>query len=342
MRHTMIVFFAAGLALGACSSGNSSEESTTSQAIVVESTFATSTTAAEIPVDQEVWPLTGLPTGGEDATTAPVLIVKIDNTPSSRPQAGLAAADLVFDVLVEGGISRFLAVFQSSMPEEVGPVRSAREVDPKLIEPFGALYAYSGGQDFVVSRLRSVATDVGFPRLGEAAYYRSTQRPAPYDVILRTADVVDTEHSGLSSGLLFGDLPGNVGQPATDISLSLSSMSEVGYLFTNGSYARSVGGEPHRDEAEGPISVTNVVVVFVDVVATGRTDSAGTAVPDYDVVGSGSAIVFRDGRVIEGTWQRSTSADLFALLDGDGEQIPLAPGTTWVEVVPNGRPTTWK
>lgn len=342
MRRTMIVFVAAVLALGACSSGSSPEESTTSLAVVIDSTVATSTTVAEVPVDQEVWPLTGLPTGGEDATTAPVLIVKIDNTSSSRPQAGLASADLVFDVLVEGGTPRFLAVYQSSVPDEVGPVRSAREVDPKLIEPFGALYSYSGGQDFVVSRLRSVATDVGYPRLGEAAYYRSPERPAPYDVILRTADVIDTEHGGPSTGLLFGDLPGDVGEPATDISLSISNLNEVGYLFTNGSYARSVGGEPHRDATEGPISVTNVVVVFVDVLATGRTDSAGAAVPDYDVVGSGAATVFRDGRAIEGTWQRATSASLFAFLDGDGEQIPLAPGTTWIEVIPNGRPTTWK
>lgn len=339
MRRTMFVLLALLMVLGACSSGD--ESTTTSEVAIAGDTTTTSTSLPPVLVDRAVWPLTGLSTDGVDATAAPVLIVKIDNTASSRPQSGLAGADVVFDVLVEGGVSRFLAVYQSNIPDEIGPVRSAREVDPKLIEPFGALFAYSGGQDFVVTRLRSVATDVGFPRLGEAAYYRSADRPAPYDVILRTADVVETESLGLPTALLFGDLPDGADVPATEISLNLSNLNEVGYVYANGSYERSVGGEPHLDETDERITAMNVAVVFVDQLPTGRTDSAGSPVPDYDVVGSGSAAIFRDGRVIEGTWQRATTADLFAFVDQDGNQISLAPGTTWIEVVPNGRPASW-
>ena len=338
MRRTMFVLLAFLLVVGACSSGD--EPTTTTQAAIAGDT-TTTTSLPPVLVDQAVWPLTGLSTDGVDATTAPVLIVKIDNTVSSRPQSGLAGADVVFDVLVEGGVSRFLAVFQSNVPDEIGPVRSAREVDPKIIEPFGALFAYSGGQDFVVTRVRSVATDVGFPRLGDAAYYRSADRPAPYDVILRTVDVLDTESLGLPTALLFGDFPDSVGAPATEITLSLSNLNEVGYIYANGGYERSVGGEPHLDATDERITATNVAVVFVDQLPTGRTDSAGSPVPDYDVVGSGIAAVFRDGKVIEGTWQRSTTADLFAFVDENGNQIPLAPGTTWIEVVPNGRPASW-
>lgn len=340
MYRTMIPLLAALMAVGACSSGD--DPTTTSSSVVVESTVTTSTTAVEIPVDQAVWPLTGMATEGEDATTAPVLIAKIDNTKSSRPQVGLAAADVVFDVLVEGGVSRFLAVYQSNVPDEIGPIRSAREVDPKLIEPFGAMYAYSGAQDFVVNRVRSVAVDVGFPRLGEAAYLRSPDRPAPYDLIVRTADVIDSETAGLSNGLLFGDLPASAETRATEISLILSNLNEVGYAFVDGSYERSVGGVSHTDESEGQISTANVVVIFVDVIPTGRTDSAGSPVPDYDVVGSGAALVFRDGRLIEGTWQRASTADMFTVLDASGQAVPLAVGTTWFEMVPNGRSVTWK
>lgn len=339
-RSSTLLFLVLALVFAACSSAD--ETTTTSEAgIAGDSTTTTSTTVPPVLVDEAVWPLTGLPTDGADATAAPVLIVKIDNTPSSRPQAGLAMADLVFDVLVEGGVSRFLAVFQSAVPEEVGPVRSAREVDPKLIEPFGALFSYSGGQDFVVSRVRSVATDVGFPRLGDAAYYREADRPAPYDLMVRTADVMDTETLGLPTALLFGDLADGAGEAATEISLSLSSLNEVAYAFADGVYQRSVGGEEHLDAAGDRVAASNVAVVFVDLLPTGRTDSAGSPVPDYDVVGSGAAVVFREGRAIEGTWQRATSADLFAFVDGSGAQIPLASGSTWIEVVPNGRPFSW-
>lgn len=338
MRRTMFVLLAFLLVVGACSSGD--ESTTTTQAAIAGDT-TTTTSLPPVLVDEAVWPLTGLPTDGVDATTAPVLIVKIDNTASSRPQTGLAGADVVFDVLVEGGVSRFLAVYQSNVPDEIGPVRSAREVDPKIVEPFGALFSYSGGQDFVVTRVRSVATDVGFPRLGDAAYYRSADRPAPYDVILRTVDVLDTESLGLPTALLFGDFPDGVGEPAAEITLSLSDLNDVGYVYADGGYERSVGGEPHLDTAGVQITATNVALVFVDQIPTGRTDSAGSPVPDYDVVGSGVAAVFRDGKVIEGTWQRSTTADLFAFVDENGNQIPLAPGTTWIEVVPNGRPAGW-
>lgn len=339
-RHSTFVFLALAVIFAACSSADEST-TTTEAAIGGDSTTTTSTTLPQVLVDESVWPLTGLPTEGADATAAPVLIVKIDNTASSRPQAGLAMADVVFDVLVEGGVSRFLAVFQSAIPEEVGPIRSAREVDPKLIEPFGALFSYSGGQDFVVSRVRSVATDVGFPRLGDAAYYRAADRPAPYDLLLRTADVMDTETLGLPTALLFGDLPDGAGETATELSLSLSSLNEVTYSFEDGAYQRSVGGEEHLDAAGDRIVAANVAVAYVDLLPTGRTDSSGAPVPDYDVVGSGPAVVFRDGLAIEGTWQRATSADLFAFVDGSGAQIPLAPGSTWIEVVPNGRPVSW-
>lgn len=233
-------------------------------------------------------------------------------------------------------------MYQSQLPVEIGPVRSGREVDPKLIEPFGALFAYSGGQDFVVSRIQSVSSDVGLPRLGDAAYYRSPDRPAPYDVILRTADVAGLNSTGLAGGFLFGDLADGAGEAAIEVSISLSNFNEVAYTYADGSYARSIGGTPHVDDREGQIFTENVVVVFVDVLSTGRQDSAGAAVPDYDVVGSGPAIVFRDGRAIEGSWVRSSTGDMFAFVDSQGEAISLAVGTSWIEVVPNGRPATWK
>lgn len=304
-------------------------------------TSTTTTTMAPVAVDEASWPLTGLPSGDEDVLAAPVVIAKIDNTPSARPQLGLEDADIVFEVLVEGGVARLLAVFQSNIPVEIGPVRSGREVDPKIIEPFGAMMAYSGGQDFIVSRIRAVSADVGLPRLGDAAYYRAPDRPAPYDVVLRTSDVIDTQVGGLENGFLFGELEASPKVPALEVIVSQSNFNEARYAYEDGQYLRSIGENPHEDTNGDQIVATNVVVLFVEVLATGRTDSAGAAVPDYDVVGSGEVIVFRDGVGIEGTWNRASTSDMFAFVDPEGVPIPLAPGNTWVEVVPNGRQVSW-
>lgn len=312
-------------------------------------TTSTSTTTTTVFAGDR-WPLTGLPLL-EGEATAPILAVKIDNSSSSRPQEGLEFADLVFDIPVEGGISRLLALYQSQLPEGIGPVRSVREVDPKLLGPFGAFLAYSGGQPSVVADVRAVAVDVGEPQLGSAAYRRATDRPAPYDLMVDPAAAFAgiEDPAGIAGRWLsYEDDPDPEApagsDPALTIEIASSNLHEVTYGFsaTDGGYLRFHRSQPHRTVAGGQIVAANVIVLVVDQLETGRTDSSGSPVPDFEVFGTGEAVVFRNGVAVDGRWERGRTADFFRFFDDSGEEIGLTPGITWIHLLPRGGTFEWR
>lgn len=366
MKKFVALLLVNALVLAAC---GGDEDSTEPPVQSVPTTVApTTTTAVQVTTTTEVaepgnvWPLSGRERP-EGQTGGDVLVVKVDNTRSARPQVGLHKADMVIEVLVEGGVARLLAFFHSSMPAEVGPVRSAREVDPKLVTPFGALMSYSGGQNSVVAELRQTTGDVGHPTMGSAAYFRDPARPGTYDLMLRTSDVLGLEAPIAPGGnwLSFGEAPGKDDHVSLALSVSLaqSSAHTVSYRYSGADdgYLRFIGDVPHvvlgpgetyqnRDNAtpgaNPQLVAANVVVVYVPVINTGRTDAAGSAVPDYDVVGEGTAVVFRDGVAIEGKWMRSSASEFFRFVDPDGQDIPLAAGTTWIQLTPLGRSLNWE
>ena len=318
---------------------------TSSTATTVPTTTSTTEPTTTTTTDTALrWPLTGLP-AEEGFREAPILAVKIDNTIASRPQAGLETADLVFDIPVEGGISRLLAFYQSSIPAEVGPVRSIREVDPKLLAPFGTLLAYSGGNAPVVISVQEVATDLGHPMLGDVAYRRAPDRPAPYDLMFDPeaglATVDERANTG-ESWLSFGEDP--TGEQARTISIESSERHQVtyGYSASDGGYLRFHESLPHESASGDQLVATNVVVLVVEQLETGRTDSSGAPVPDFDVLGSGEAVIFRDGTALSGRWERGREIDFFRFFDASGFEINLAAGTTWVHLLPEGRTFNWR
>lgn len=334
------------IALALVFTGGDSPAPTTTSTVAAAPTSTTSapTSTTSTTLAPPTWPLSGAPADADALETTPVLIAKVDNTRNSRPQLGLDAADLVIEVVVEGGVPRLLAFFQSQIPPEIGPIRSAREVDPKLIEPFGALMAHSGGRSHVLQAVGEVATDVGHPGLGDAAYYREPTRPGTYDLMLRTADVLDRTppEEPSTDWLVFGEAP--AGEQALSVELSQSSANTVNYRYSSadGGYLRFFGERPHEAEDAGQLVAANVVVLYVEQIDTGRTDSAGSAVPDYEVVGQGDAVVFRDGVAIPGRWERAAQSEFFRFVDESGSEIPLAVGTTWIELTPLGRPLDWQ
>ncbi len=309
-------------------------------------TSTTSTTSTTtVPGAAVVWPLTGIGSD-EEQITQPVLAVKIDNSSTSRPHAGLEEADLVFDVPVEGGISRLLAFYQSRVPDEIGPVRSIREVDLKLLPPFRPLFAYSGGIPKLVGSVASVAIDVGDPLLGPAAYRRDPDRPAPYDLMLDPIAALEARLDappGTGPWLRFTDSPID-GQPAgtVEIDASVRHQPMYGYSAADGGYLRFHGRQPHTTESGDQLVAANVIVLFVDQLDAGRTDSSGAAVPDFEVVGRGDAVVFTGGLAVEGRWERGRVTDFFRFFDDSNRELGLAPGVTWIHLVPRGRSVTWR
>lgn len=347
LAAVLLVFVGVIIVAGGQSTDSTNTSGAPTSTTAATSTTSTSTTAAEPTttlIAAETWPLIGLDKPDE-SPLPPIVAVKIDNSTASRPQEGLEQADLVFDLPVEGGISRLLALFQSRVPAEVGPVRSVREVDPKLLAPFGAFLGYSGGNAAVVASIREVAVDLGDPNLGTIAYRRAPDRPALYDLMFSPGAALATvdDPTGVDgSWFSFGD--NQAGEQARTVEIQSSARHQVtyGYSAADGGYLRFHGLQPHESGAGEQIVATNVVVLVVEQLETGRTDSSGTPVPDFEVRGSGEAVVFRDGTAIVGRWERGRLTDFFRLFDSSRQVINLAPGTTWIHLVPEGRTFEWR
>jgi hypothetical protein len=290
-------------------------------------------------------PLTGLePSGGRSVPQRRALAVKIENISVSRPQIGLEAADIVYEQPVEGGITRFVAVFQCRDAERLGPVRSVRESDPMILVQFGSpLFGYSGGIPQVKQAIRAVGVvDVGIDEAPNA-YELDPNRDAPHNLYTATRALYRAGRGGRQvPDAVFTydeDAPTEGTRRARTVHADYSPESDVFWRYRRGQnrYLRFHGTEPHTLEDGTQVSATNVVVQVVEVRPTGRLDPAGNPVPEPVLIGRGPAFVVRNGRVIQGRWIRETRDDITQLVDRQGNEIALAPGTTWVQLFPRER-----
>ncbi len=293
-------------------------------------------------------PLTGLPVGDTAALRRPALAVKIDNAPGARPQAGLVEADVVFEELVEGGLTRFLAVFHSEDPPIVGPVRSARSTDVPLLMPLvEPLFAWSGSNARFAEALQVASVvDVGFERRPDA-YTRRPDRGAPSDLYTDPAMLRGyTPDRSLPPEVHFGFLdPGQPAGPQAEPVLGVEvqwGAVEVSFRWdpTARGWARSQNGTPHVDESGRQVAPANVVVQFVPYLDTGLVDVNGAPVPEAQIMsGAGQAWILSGGAVTEGSWTK-VNATVPTVFEGpDGSPALFARGRTWVLLVPDGAAT---
>jgi len=282
-------------------------------------------------------PLTGRI--GGDASQR-VVIAKISNGFKARPQAGIAQADLVIEVIVEGGVGRWIALYQATYPDIVGPLRSVREVDPKLIETFDARVLHSGGVASVRQALAQVAVDEGNGRI--PGYYRESGRPPVYDLMYNFESLPADGWVGSVGPVLRYDpwIPSQ-GVPATRIDVAMTSPNTLAWEYKWGAYLRRQSGSLSVDADGDPITANSVVVAFVEQIDTGRFDSAGQPVPDYRVVGSGEAVVFRNGKAWPVTWERDSTSEFFRFIRPDGREIPMDQGRTWIHLTPTTGSVDW-
>jgi hypothetical protein len=329
------VLVAGTLVLSGCSSASSGSSS----APVAKP--ATSNEASAGPV----CPLTGLPqTGGEQADRVAVA-VKIDNIGPARPQAGLNNADVVVEELVEGGLTRLMAIFQCQRAGLVGPIRSARISDADLLALLhGSVLGYSGAnpKDMPPIRAHSGAALVAYDNQPQY-FHLDAGRPAPHDVFSSTTTL-------LSAGLkarpnlqappaLFSYGPIDAGARRVHrITLTWPdsaarwTWSRHGWLRDQGERAYSLTPDTLADGQR--ISATNVVILGVDIASTGLRDVLGNPSPLDVTIGRNPAWVLRNGKMIPGTWSRGSRNQEISLTDGHGRPIALAPGRTWVELLP--------
>ena len=280
-------------------------------------------------------PLTGLP---GVAPSRPAAIVKIDNGPAARPQSGLNAADIVIEEEVEGGVTRFAAVFHSTSAT-VGPVRSARTTDIGIINSFGSpLLMYSGANEVTEGLIRAQPTVQNRNAGTSSGYWRSSGRRAPSNLYTDTASHWASAGSGPPPAQFayraLGERVTSVHNTAvTDDQFSIAfQASTAGWSWNGSAWLRTQGGSSHMTSSGQQVSAANVVVIEAREVPTGMVDSTGAKVPEFVFVGSGDVSVFTDGKRIDGRWNRPSLAVAPTLMSG-GQIIELTPGRTWIELI---------
>jgi hypothetical protein len=286
------------------------------------------------PAFTEYAPLTGGTFEPAHADRA-ALAVKIDNAPGAQPQFNLADADLVIEENVEG-VTRFVAVFHTNVPDRIGPVRSGRTSDLDILAGLNRpILAWSGGNPFVTGAIRG-AHEYG--RLADLSagrsdcFWRSGLRRAPHNLLL---DPVCAWESATLAGPAqpfvvhgYGGTDAE-GEPTRRFTVPMAGITPSWrWDARSGRYLRSQRGGPHVDVDGERIGAENVLVLGVRYV----TSDADPESPEAVTVGSGPATVHRDGRAIAATWSRPDRLDPYTLVDLDGNPIPLAPGTTWIEL----------
>lgn len=288
-----------------------------------------------VPRPVVVWPLTGLPARGD--VRRPALSVKVDNAPAARPQSGLNAADLVVEEPVEGGLSRFFAVFQSH-DATVGPIRSARPVDGALLRALhGGVFAYSGAAEGEIAPARAY----GLARLvsndaDPAPFSRWGSYRAPDNLFARTRDLrAAGGDRGSPPPGLFAYAPELRGlPPASALHVTLGSDASADWSYAGGGYVRSEQGTPHLLADGSQIEAANVIVMTVAVAHSGITDANHVEDPFVLAYGSGELVTLSHGAVQRGTWSRPSVAAPYRFTVNGGGVLALTPGRTWIELVP--------
>lgn len=281
-----------------------------------------------------VAPLTGLPDPSGQTLQRPALSVKIENTPEARPQTNLETADVVFEEVTEGEITRFVAVYNSTIPDVIGPIRSVRAMDPDIVTPLGGIFAYSGGIPESVNLIRQAP---GVNSLDESqagsAMFRDKSKKAPHNLYGHGQDLLAKGGQPVPVRPLFSyaDAGGAFnGDPVAQVDIGFKQGYGVTYTFDAASrtWKRSYGLTPHTAASGQQIAPTNVIVQFVGCCVPSPEGGA------YQTVGQGQAWVLSDGKIVRGQWTRSDRSQPTQYVDASGAPIKLLPGRTWVEFVP--------
>lgn len=352
MRIRLLVALA--LIAAACSGGSEADTTTSSTTIATTTTTTEATTTTTMSTttvdDRPRSPINGLPVDDAESLDRRVLAVKIDNHWNARPQSGILEADAVFEIRVEGGLTRFMTVFHSSDSEYLGPIRSGRPSDATLIRPFEAVLVISGGQPWIRAGISGLGVDyIGDVRPG---MFRVSERFAPHNLYGNTIELrqvaddrgLDDEPPPVSLWQ-FGE-PAGDGEDAGAIRFTFSDTTRTEWVWNGSEYLRHIDGEVSNwvtpdGETEQIASELLLAIVGDQYVASPPPGSSGSAVPATSTIGEGAFYIFTEGRVIEGTWARDDASEPFTLTDSDGEELLVPAGKPWISVVPDNGNIEW-
>ena len=333
---------ALSLLFSACGGGD--ETPTEKAADLVADEEAQETTTTEAP--KVMAPLSGRPID-EDTSRRAAVSIKVDNSPQGRPQAGLEKADIVFEEKVEGGVTRFIAVYQSQDSELVGPIRSLRTTDRPVVSAFRGVFAFSDGVAFTLNRLKGAPVVAVTERDEAAAFVNPKGRRRPFATFAATARLrreagddaqpPATAFPFLAEGEAFAPA-GAV--PATTASINYGGSTSGSFEWdaATGTWLRSSNGRPHLLVDGERLAFKNVIIQKVGYRKVGYNDSSRHPVEEAVVVGEGEAIVLSGGKQTKARWSKATPEAMTTFTDAAGTPVKLLPGSTMIALAPKTAP----
>ena len=295
--------------------------------------------------------------------TGPALSAKIDNFAVARPQSGLNSADIVVVERVESGLTRFVATWHSRIPEEIGPIRSIRPMDPNIVSPYGGIMAYSGGQDrfmepMMATELYNATEDA---EVGKETMFRKQGTGKPYEHTLYVragvlvsqhgdlpappeqftfADLEAEETASVDSGMTFSQFQVNYKE-----SVSAWLMGNASYTFseegielptgetaTHSALLRSQGETALFDAlTDTQVRAKNVIVMETELDFSAKDPTYGSIPETVLVNASGRGWVFAEGKYLEISWSKEGRTDPIQFTLANGDPLVLTPGPTWIE-----------
>lgn len=286
-------------------------------------------------------PLTGTEVANQATTKQAVTAIMIENSPDARPQSGVKAAGVIYEAIAEGGITRFLALYQQDKPQLIGPVRSVRLYYVDWLAPYNASVAHIGGSKFALDEVRNGKYRDIDQFFNAGSYWRAKDRYAPHNVYtsFEKLDALNNAKGYKESnftGFLRKDAQPSKAPNATSITVPISGPlynSSYKYDPATNTYVRSQGGAPHIDREAGQIAPTTIVAMKVQmskIFEDGYREQITTT-------GSGKAVIFQDGIATEVTWSKLDRGSQLTFTGADGKPFALNRGQTWITAVPTGK-----
>ena len=272
----------------------------------------------------------------EDISNRPILGVMIENSAEARPQTGLDSAGIVFEAVTEGGITRYLALYQEDMPKEVGPVRSVRPHFVSWLYGLDASVAHVGGSYKALQLVDELHAKTLTQFKYTEPYRRISERAAPHNVYASTKALRDLQEELKHKKAQFNDIPRSDDSPAEmpdakNIAINFSSATyaaEFRYNKKTNSYTRYLAGAPHIDAATGkPITVKNVIVIQVK----------GHNSDTIKAVGNGEAWLFKNGTVQKIHWVKAGDSERIKFVDDTKNEVSLNRGDSWIAALTENR-----
>jgi len=295
-------------------------------------------------------PLDGSPMRSKGETKRRPVLVQVDNAPGARNQSGLSQADIVYEAMAEGDVTRFSAIFDCHDADVIGPVRSARLINIQLAPEYQALLSNSGSSKGTTGELEAhpEIANINHPSYPEA-YWRADDRVAPHDLMTSTSRIREAATgAGLPDTVDLTPLTFKDDEPKpaiTSISVPYSGavLNSYRYDAATNSWLRFLNDEPHIDTLTGKqIAAKNVIIQYVPVYESDiEEDVGGNRGLEFRLTGTGKALIFRDGQVINATWTRSDIEQITTYTDAAGKPVALNRGLTFIQLVQPDFQASW-